>query len=65
MPFTTMAAVITPVDVPTADVTGDCRVDHSDLLRVIEDWGTSLEVSDIDGGGVGFSDLVHVLNAWQ
>ncbi|NNF42300.1 MAG: DUF3466 family protein [Phycisphaerales bacterium] len=58
-------ALLVPIDPPAADVTGDCAVDHRDLQFVIDAWGRSESVGDLDGDGeVGFGDLLRVLSGW-
>ncbi|MBX3373673.1 MAG: hypothetical protein KF817_07550 [Phycisphaeraceae bacterium] len=54
-----------PVLRQVGDVTGDCRVNHDDLMRLINDWSHSHVPSDIDGDGVvGLMDLLLLLSAW-
>ena len=48
---------------PDLDGSGD--VGFSDLLIVLDAWGTSGGLADLDGDGtVGFGDLLMVLDAW-
>ncbi|MBX3373123.1 MAG: hypothetical protein KF817_04755 [Phycisphaeraceae bacterium] len=54
-----------PVLRQVGDVTGDCRVDHRDLLRLLDEWSLPHVPSDIDGDGVvGLMDLLLLLSAW-
>ena len=48
-----------------ADVTNDGSVNVSDLLAVIEAWGTQKSNADITGDGiVDVSDLLEVVGSW-
>ena len=48
-----------------SDVTGDQQVDVADLLRVINNWGTSDAASDINSDGiVDVTDLLVVMGDW-
>ncbi len=52
------------VDCP-ADITGDFYVNVSDLLAVIDAWGTGNSPADITGdGAVNVSDLLEVVGNW-
>lgn len=47
------------------DATGDCLVNVSDLLRVINDWGKSRSPADFnDDGTVNIYDLYIVIKNW-
>ncbi|MCH2141467.1 MAG: hypothetical protein MK077_00495, partial [Phycisphaerales bacterium] len=50
----------------TGDVDADNRVDATDLIELMDNWGESLECSsDPDGGTtIGLSDLLLVLANW-
>ena len=50
---------------PPGDVTRDCRVDETDLLTVLEDWGLARSPADLTGDGVvDHHDLAEVLAGW-
>jgi hypothetical protein len=46
------------------DLNGDGQVDAADLARMISGWGTVGAFGDIDGDGVGPSDLAGLISAW-
>jgi probable HAF family extracellular repeat protein len=57
--------LLTPIDRPTADITGDCAVDAADLLFLLGDWGETDSPADInDDGVVNFWDLLELLANW-
>ncbi len=61
----TVAVRLTPVQRPPADMTGDCRVDDSDLLLLLFEWGDGPSIADLDGdGAVGITDLLLFLSLW-
>lgn len=60
----TVAYVITPI-VVAGDITGDCRTNVPDLLKVINNWGQDDSVADLDqDGNVGVGDLMYVVEHW-
>jgi len=61
----TVAFILSPVDVPIADVTGDCKTGVDDLIAVINFWGQTSSVADINESGiVDVGDLLMVLAHW-
>jgi len=49
----------------TADIDGNGIVGVSDILIVIDPWGSSNGSADIDGSGsVGVGDLLTLVDAW-
>jgi hypothetical protein len=49
----------------TADIDGNGIVGLSDILIVIDPWGSSNGSADIDGSGsVGVGDLLTLVDAW-
>jgi len=60
-----VAFVLTPIDVPEGDVDLDCRVGVPDLLYLLEHWGQAGSFADFDGDGlVGVVDLLILLEHW-
>lgn len=58
--------ILTPVPPSPADITNDCRVNVSDLLFVINEWGKPKSVADINGDGfVNVVDLLLVIQYWD
>ncbi len=59
------AVVLTPVDPPAEDMTGDCRVDVSDLIPILQSWGSADPFADLnDDGAVNGEDLGLLLAGW-
>ena len=61
--------LLTPVDQPPGDINHDCRVDTSDLLVLLSDWGSCPSIhpclSDLDGDRfVGVLDFLFLLADW-
>jgi len=57
--------LLTPIDRPTADITGDCTVDAADLLFLLGDWGETDSPADINADGlVNVRDLLTLLGQW-
>ncbi|RZO53940.1 MAG: hypothetical protein EVA77_04575 [Phycisphaeraceae bacterium] len=49
-----------------SDVDGDGHIDFSDVLLVLNRWGTQNWLCDLDSDGtVGFSDILQVLLDWE
>ena len=60
-----IAVVLTPVNMPEADLTGDCQVDVEDLLVLLQAWETQNSIADINGDLiVNVSDLLALLSDW-
>lgn len=59
------AIVLSPVDPPAADVTGDCAVDARDLAVLLQAWGGADPISDLNSDGtVDGRDLGLLLGSW-
>jgi len=57
--------LLTPIDRPLGDITGDCQVDVADLLFLLGDWGKTDSPADINGDGVvNVADLLILLGDW-
>jgi probable HAF family extracellular repeat protein len=57
--------LLTPIDPPTGDVDGDCDVDVSDLLCVLDEWGQTDSWADINEDGVvNVFDLLELFAEW-
>lgn len=63
----TIGVVLTPVDRPAGDATGDCAADFRDLLLVLAEWGEcEFCIADLNADGrVGMADLLLVLQTWN
>jgi hypothetical protein len=60
-----VSMVLAPVPGPQADVTGDCKVNVNDLLRVINEWGKTTSPADINQDAiVNVLDLYLVIENW-
>jgi hypothetical protein len=58
--------LLTPVNSPNGDLDGDCDVDVSDLLFLLDDWGSQSLISDLNGDGiVNVFDLLILLANWS
>jgi probable HAF family extracellular repeat protein len=63
--FNTVSFLLTPLDRPVGDITGDCDVDVADLLFVLGDWGKTDSPADINADGiVNVFDLLALLADW-
>ncbi len=67
--YAAVAFLLTPVNVPTGDVDGDCSVGILDFLFLIGNWGTCPPeqacFADFDGNGlVDLADFMILLNNW-
>lgn len=71
--WTQVGILLTPKPANPADLTGDCRVDGSDLTVLLQSWGlvkgskrNANPAADLDDNGVvnGF-DLAMLLGAWS
>lgn len=57
--------VLSPRAPPLGDLDGDCQVSATDLLVLLEQWGSHKSAADLDGSGsVGFEDLLLLLANW-
>ena len=69
----TLAVLLSPVDLPVADLNHDCRVDVHDLLMLLNAWSSQVRVrsqnsppADINEDGVvDVSDLLILLANWS
>jgi len=59
------SVILTPVNSRAADVNNDCIVDRTDLILLLEQWGTTQSFADVDGDGiVNVFDLLDLLQQW-
>jgi probable HAF family extracellular repeat protein len=57
--------LLTPIDRPDGDITGDCEVGAADLLFLLGEWGKTDSLADINGDGiVNAADLLILLGDW-
>ena len=57
--------LLTPIDRPDGDITGDCEVGAADLLFLLGEWGKTDSPADINGDGiVNAADLLVLLGDW-
>lgn len=57
--------ILTPIDRPAEDLTGDCAVNAGDLAMFLGDWGKRNSCADFNSDGVVDSvDLGVLLDAW-
>jgi len=72
----TRAALITPIEVPLADLNYDCKVDEHDLVILLDSWeaqvktrgsmGAQTHPADLSGDGtVAGADLLILLANWN
>lgn len=61
-----VAVILSPVDPPVGDISGDCRVDIDDLLMLLSRWGSCCDCfEDLnEDGEVNFGDLLLLLGSW-
>jgi uncharacterized membrane protein len=62
--------LLSPIDQPAADLTGDCRVGFDDLLVLLSTWGICPSgascPADLDGDSeVGVDDLIALVQEWS
>jgi probable HAF family extracellular repeat protein len=60
-----VSVILTPIDAPMADLTGDCTVDGNDLSTLLAAWGSTSPPADLNGdGAVNGADLGVLLLDW-
>ena len=59
------AFLLTPVDQPPTDLSGDCTTGVEDLLIMLGEWQDAESIADINNDGVvNVSDLLLLLSGW-
>jgi hypothetical protein len=65
-PTMRLVYVLQPIIAPSADITGDCRVNVADLLLVITEWNKTKSIADINRDSiVNVDDLLEVIQQWM
>ncbi|MFO0827839.1 MAG: hypothetical protein U0572_06770 [Phycisphaerales bacterium] len=58
--------ILTPIEPPLADLTGDCMVDGADLAALLDAWGPGSPIADLNSDSqVDAKDLSILLGAWS